>query len=279
MKLPILEPPYTDEAALRCAMQTGFCRVRVPADIYTAFTDVVDAGVRFFRQPEEVKNKWNIRGNNEVTNFGYANRQHEENPQQVQVFHMNYDSRPEPFVDADAITHVGNYFKREIAIPIMERSVEVLGLPNNKYNFRETFDSFTLVYYDGLVPEQDYSAGGITPHRDFGLVTVLCITKPGLEVMNYETGEYERIDPLENTVIVNYANAFELMTGGKCRSALHRVQPVDYERMSFTLFIDGTLNTPLVNLETDEVLYSTFKEYMDIQVEYYRKGKMNKVQN
>ena len=101
---------------------------------------------------------------------------------------------------------------------------------------------------------------GIMPHKDFGLVTILAITAPGLEVMI--DGEYVPIDPVEGTVIVNFGNALEMMTQGRCKSALHRVQALNYERLSMVMFTDQQDESPVCNLETGEVYYQTYKNYL-----------------
>ena len=69
------------------------------------------------------------------------------------------------------------------------------------------------------VNEQHLGAG---PHTDYGLLTVVCEDREGLEVRN-RRGEWVRCPHVDGALVINLGDMMQRMTGGLYRSTPHRV--------------------------------------------------------
>jgi len=62
-------------------------------------------------------------------------------------------------------------------------------------------------------------------------------SEPGLEVLSKD-GEWLPAPPIDETIVVNFGNAFEAATEGAVRATVHRVQaPVQADRYSIPFFM------------------------------------------
>ena len=107
------------------------------------------------------------------------------------------------------------YFIDQIALPVIKKIFEH---ENILQFYNEIIDhytaSLTFIYY----PYPSKMNRNLKAHKDIGLVTVLYITKPGLEI--YANDEWNPIDPQSDYVVVNVGVCLELMTGGAYPSSL-----------------------------------------------------------
>lgn len=80
---------------------------------------------------------------------------------------------------------------------------------------------------------------GVGPHKDSsGLFTfVLQDNVGGLEVLN-QAGKWVPVKPIENSLVVNIAQGFEALTGGRCGATTHQVisPPAHVTRYSIPYF-------------------------------------------
>lgn len=118
-------------------------------------------------------------------------------------------------------------------------------------------------------PEKN--AIGLTPHRDFGYITILYIDKKGLHAKI--DGAWHPIPPRDGYFIVNFGRSLELLVNNQnlLNASWHYVEQITHEkhggdRMSFALFSGCNLDAPLHRTKEDgalEIVYTTYKEFVD----------------
>ncbi|KAE8868425.1 hypothetical protein PTNB29_02336 [Pyrenophora teres f. teres] len=82
-----------------------------------------------------------------------------------------------------------------------------------------------------------------TPHTDMGSITVLFTNEPGLQILTAGDSDWEYVAPRTNCAVVNLGDALAMLTGGRTKSALHRVAPLPGRAMG-TRFSFAYLQRP-----------------------------------
>lgn len=81
-------------------------------------------------------------------------------------------------------------------------------------------------------------AFGVAPHTDFGCITLLLQTTPGLEVLTRD-GEWISAPPIENTLVVNIGDLLARWSDDRLPTNVHRVKNTsNAERFSIAMFHD-----------------------------------------
>ena len=62
-------------------------------------------------------------------------------------------------------------------------------------------------------------------HTDVGSLTLLFTSTPGLQVLHQADGTWRSVTPPPGSVVVNVGDTLSFLTGGACRSCVHRVVP------------------------------------------------------
>lgn len=99
---------------------------------------------------------------------------------------------------------------------------ESLNLPPDSLDsFIGQMHRLKIVKYPPATPENDQ---GVGPHKDSsGLLTfVLQDNVGGLQVLDHD-GEWVDATPIKDSFVVNIAQGFEALTGGRCGATTHRV--------------------------------------------------------
>ena len=112
-----------------------------------------------------------------------------------------------------------------------------------------------LKYHAASSPDNNNNSGPPqTPHTDLGSLTVLFTSQPGLQVLlpsanSDEAQEWTFIDPRPGCAIINIGDGLAALSGGRLRSALHRVVPLPgrsmAERYSFAYLQRAESDTPM----------------------------------
>ena len=93
--------------------------------------------------------------------------------------------------------------------------------------------------WDGEVKEGQLRGGS---HTDYGSITLLWRYDDtgGLQVENKETGEWEDVPVVENSIVLNVADMFSRWSNGILKSTNHRVVNTDMtqSRYSMPYFVD-----------------------------------------
>ncbi len=112
----------------------------------------------------------------------------------------------------------------------------------------------SLVWYPPQPADQTPEAGtqqyGVSPHTDWGCLTLLCQDNSGgLEVQGRD-GEWVTAHPIEGTFVVNVGDLLARWTNDRFKSTPHRVvNRSGRERLSCAMFIDpdqDTMITPIL---------------------------------
>lgn len=108
---------------------------------------------------------------------------------------------------------------------------------------------------EGQVPggsgSADADAGGapswgVGEHTDYGLVTLLAQDRHGGLQVKTPAGDWLAAPPIPGTLVVNVGDMLERLTGGRFRSAPHRVANTSgHDRLSFPLFFDPAFAAPM----------------------------------
>ncbi len=147
----------------------------------------------------------------------------------------------------------------EVARHVLRGCALGLGLPANTFlqGVSRPLSRASLAYY----PPQPETLGpdvfGVSPHTDFGVLTVLCQDEVGgLEVQDYE-GDWVVAQPVPDTLVVNVGDLLARWSNDKLRSTPHRViNRSSRERLSMVVAFDpdfDTLIDPSVSLRPGEV--------------------------
>jgi isopenicillin N synthase-like dioxygenase len=117
---------------------------------------------------------------------------------------------------------------------LMEVVLESLGLNTNYLQDEVESGSQVLAvnYYPAcLEPELTL---GMPPHSDFGSLTILLQTCPGLQVMDHRKNNGLSVPLVEDALIVQFGDQMEVMSNGQYKSAVHRVT-VSSEKKRFSI--------------------------------------------
>lgn len=109
---------------------------------------------------------------------------------------------------------------------LSQRLLELIGLclnlPKDAFGpFQGEMNRLKIVKYP---PNEDGQGQGVGPHKDSsGMLTFVLQDKVGgLQVLNSQ-GEWIDARPIDNSFVVNIAQGFEALTGGRCGATTHRV--------------------------------------------------------
>ena len=88
---------------------------------------------------------------------------------------------------------------------------------------RRPLSRATFVYYPDQPADLGGNVFGVSPHTDFGLLTVLCQDEVGGLQVQHCSGDWIEAPPIENTLVVNVGDLLARWTAGALRSTPHRV--------------------------------------------------------
>lgn len=134
------------------------------------------------------------------------------------------------------------------------KTVEYQPIPGTPADFALPYARLKTIRYptgqvvDGIARSsqaQGNGTQGVGAHRDGGWLTLLAVSDvPGLEVQDVE-GSWLPVPQVENAIIVNFGQQFEVLTHGLVRAATHRVTVPDgvvRDRLSVAYFSTPALN-------------------------------------
>ena len=112
-----------------------------------------------------------------------------------------------------------NLIAKEIFIKIMNYH----NITVNKYNelIENASGTISILHYPQI--KMNNNMIGISPHTDWGLLTILYTDMEGLQVQNNINNKWYDILPKKDHFIINIADMIEILTDGKYKSTIHRV--------------------------------------------------------
>lgn len=145
----------------------------------------------------------------------------------------------------------------ECAFKILGALAVSLDLDRNFFtrNFSMPTSRGSLIYYPEL--SQKKTQYGVSPHTDFGCLSLLAQNDSGLRVQTAD-GEWLPVQPIPETFIVNIGDLLARWTNDRFRSVPHCVVNENQEpRYSIVVFVDPdsyTLIDPII-LDGDKPIY------------------------
>lgn len=104
----------------------------------------------------------------------------------------------------------------------------------------------SLVYYPAQPADAGEQQFGVSPHTDYGVITLLHQDDVGgLQVSN-RRGEWVTAHPIADTLVINVGDLLARWTNDRFKSTPHRViNQSGRERLSIAVFVDPDYDTPI----------------------------------
>jgi isopenicillin N synthase-like dioxygenase len=116
--------------------------------------------------------------------------------------------------------------------------------------------------WDGEVKAGQLRGGS---HTDYGSITLLWRFDDvgGLQVENRETGEWEDVPIVENSIVLNVADLFSRWSNGILKSTNHRIVNTDMTRSRYSMpyFVDAGRDVMIENFTDQPSKYEPIKAY------------------
>ncbi|KAG0649729.1 2-oxoglutarate-dependent dioxygenase mpl2 [Hyphodiscus hymeniophilus] len=147
------------------------------------------------------------------------------------------------------------YYELMLNLTLTVMDILAAGLPYGPNVFQEFVSndpvaSIRLLHYPPQTTDATNQLGS-GAHTDFGAITLLLQDEiGGLQVWNGEGKVWVNITPNKNAYVVNVGDMLQMWTGGKYKSALHRViNRSNKDRYSIPFFFDGNIECVLKPLD------------------------------
>jgi isopenicillin N synthase-like dioxygenase len=268
--LTVDSPDLMGPRELNQFIKDGFAYVKFPdLSIIPLLENLRKESILFFNLPPEEKEKDGILFNPKTIE-GYVNRRKERSYKpilQEQIFFR--PNKPiGPFKQMQPeINAIQDVFWDKIAKVIIKLILEYLLFPldydaehiEKEYSHirKNIFNSLSLLYYPFARNPDDYQCG-INEHTDQSFLTVLWVTQECLQVcLENKQGKakWYDLEPKPGYAVVNIGNALSAITGGKCRSSIHRVLTPKEERLSIAAFYDPSINYIMRNILDNTLIF------------------------
>lgn len=272
MNIPVISTESIGFIELDSLIQTGFCYLKMPE--LTLSNDIqmcLDVALKFFHGKQDEKNKWRLKEKLAKGDRyqGYVLRSQSKNTNAVEQIFFEPDAPFGPYVSYSIIIKkINDVFTKQIFIPLMRSIFKRLELSDDDLNeaIREPYCSLVFQRYPST--GEDKNVIRLNAHKDFGLITVLYFTDPGLEI--YYEEAWHIVPSKPGYLIVNLGNAIEKITGNLCHSALHRVTNATDDRMSMVYFFNANYQRQVKNFIDNTIIAATGEEFFREQFsEYY----------
>lgn len=124
---------------------------------------------------------------------------------------------------------------QKIARKIFTEIMNSIMIDQNKYNdiINMATSTMSILHYPKITMNNNMV--GISPHTDWGLITILYTEVGGLQVNI--NNKWHNVPPKKDHFIINIADMVEILTGGIYKSTLHRVINTD-EKYSIAMFYE-----------------------------------------
>ncbi len=273
MTIPTITPSSINHASLDDLMRIGFCYVQLPNEnLIKKIKICMQVAREFFQREAEEKAKWKLKEVLEPGDRyqGYALRSQSKNTNAIEQIFFEPDAPFGPYEAYAALIHeINETFMNLISLPLIDAIFNRLQLFHGDFIDASTDPRCSLVFQSYPTIDEHKKAIRFNAHKDFGLLAVLFFEEAGLEV-EYQ-GNWTAISHQEGSVVVNLGNAIELMTGGRCHSALHRVTNATDDRMSVVYFVNPNYQRPVRNYVDNTVIASTGEQFFKQQfVEFHQ---------
>lgn len=273
MQIPTIFPSAIQQNDLDDLIHIGFCYIQLSDEkIIENIHTCLQVAREFFRLNTQEKTKWQLKEILEPGDRyqGYALRSQTKNTNAIEQIFFEPDAPFGPYESyAPLIQSMNDCFISNIFLLLMNAIFKHLGLSYADFIDATTHPNRSLVFQSCPMLSEQKSVIRLNAHKDFGLLTILFFEEPGLEVKYQEI--WKAIPPQKGCLVVNLGNALELMTGGRCHSAVHRVTNATDNRISSVYFINPNYQRPVKNYMENKVIAQTGEMFFKQQfIEYYQ---------
>ncbi|KAG5555820.1 hypothetical protein RHGRI_006462 [Rhododendron griersonianum] len=225
---PSLRPQVIEEIHVACE-ELGFFQVINHGIPSTYVNDAIDTATEFFNLPSEEKMHLASADVHKPVRYGTSLNHVEDKVQFWRDFIKHYSypistwihlwpSNPPSYKEK-----MGNYVKavRALQKQLMEAVLQSLGLKADYLH--EDFEKGSQVMVVNCYPacpEPDLALG-MPPHSDYGSLTILIQSQPGLQIMD-KNNNWRPVPLIEGALVVQVGDQMEVMSNGRYKSVLHR---------------------------------------------------------
>lgn len=137
-------------------------------------------------------------------------------------------------------------------------------------NFNRPTSRGSLIYYPAT--EENSNGYGVSPHSDFGCLSMLLQGAPGLNAQSADGNWYE-VEPIPNTFVANVGDLLSRWSNGRFRSVPHFVvNKGGQARYSIVVFVDPDSRTVI-----DPILHNgEAAKFEPITCDAYISGRFNR---
>uniref|UniRef100_A0ACD5WMX0 Uncharacterized protein n=1 Tax=Avena sativa TaxID=4498 RepID=A0ACD5WMX0_AVESA len=172
---------------------------------------------------------------------------------------------------------------QRLSVQLMGAIVQGLGLgPVYLQEKLETGLQFMALNHYPQGSSQAGDTVGLAPHSDYGFITILLQSSPGLEVMHHDDDHWTPVPAIPGALHVHIGDHLEVLSNGRLRSLLHRaILNTDEARISIAslhgVAIDEKVdcaeelvdeNRPKMYRESS---FHDFLDFLPTNVETYRR--------
>jgi isopenicillin N synthase-like dioxygenase len=160
---------------------------------------------------------------------------------------------------------------RRVALDILDAILQSLGL-RKEYLWKKLEEGMQFVAVNSYPQQTKPGCNvGLAAHSDFGFITLLLPSCPGLEVMERRTNTWKTVLQPSNALFVQVGDHLELLSNGRYRSLVHRaVLNCDNSRVSIASIHSFSMHEKVKTAgelvdERHPKIYreSSFKEFLD----------------
>lgn len=253
----------TEELNLKLlqAARQGFFYLEIPQESLPLIPDAIHFGNTFYKNPHY----------STLQLTGYNDYKTRENVQAEGFYceHCLWQSVYSPSIAtlAELMRNESNYILHKIlGLVLPELDKEKLAYATGSLSKGDGLYYLSFKHY-----RPEINAIGLTPHHDFGYITMLYIDKKGLHAKI--DGSWQPIPPREGYFIINFGRSLKLLVNdpNRLNASWHYVEQIKREkhngdRMCFALFTGCNTNVPLQRvLEDDslEIINQSYQEFIN----------------
>uniref|UniRef100_A0A0D9WAW3 Fe2OG dioxygenase domain-containing protein n=1 Tax=Leersia perrieri TaxID=77586 RepID=A0A0D9WAW3_9ORYZ len=137
-------------------------------------------------------------------------------PQQPPIYRQAVSSLKREYMEKYAVE------VRMVALKLMEAILEGLGI--GKEYMHEKFEEGLQLLSVNCYPKvsQSDTTIGLAAHSDYGLLTILLTSCPGLEVVDRSSNSWKVVQQLPHALHVHIGDHMEILSNGQIKTVVHR---------------------------------------------------------
>uniref|UniRef100_J3M2F3 Fe2OG dioxygenase domain-containing protein n=1 Tax=Oryza brachyantha TaxID=4533 RepID=J3M2F3_ORYBR len=209
---PMARSGVVDDIAKACR-DLGYFQVINHGISQSVMDGAVEAASDFFKLPTEIKEQYASDDIQQPVRYDTAQRMW---PQQPPIYRQAVSSLKREYMAKYAVE------VRVVALKLMEAILEGLGI--GKEYMHEKFEEGLQLLSVNCYPKvsQSDTTIGLAAHSDYGLLTILLTSCPGLEVVDRTSNSWKVVQQLPHALHVHIGDHMEVLSNGRIKTVVHR---------------------------------------------------------